>query len=957
MANYQDLKDAIKDDIKTNGNQEITGQIMQNTLLTMVNSLGKNYQYAGIATPDTNPGTPDENIFYIAIEPGQYVNFNNYEVDKYINIFKWNGSWIREKTDIPNNILVSSIGKILFDNMFVDNVSVVGSGEVLSYTTKNGYYNTRLEYTENARFTTKVFQLENNAYYVLKISICGEEPVANIVFFNENDIAIGAMRQEVINKIIKSSGAYKIGLISSAGSEEVTFKKYNSVNVDKIADLAVTESKIADLAVTESKISFGNTKNKFNPNDENVMLGYYQANSSPVQSATYNLTGYIPVKPTQKYVSSKDGVLASPRFVTFFDKDLVIQSSISLSYETTNVIQIPENSVYVRLSLFTLDWEDFQFEEGEEPTRYEPYKVLINKDVLPKVEIDNVVFSEYEYFGKNILSPDEIIKGGNHFIDTSNGKVSTSPFSAYGYTDYIPIDERGLVITGGNVAGEIIGHAVYDVNKQYIRGVRQKTVEYEPGDAYVRFSIANTEEIMIEQSLTATTPYEPYKGRKKVISSYVLPKIAIPEPTEELININLPDKIIAIVGDTLQLFYRGIIQAVNPYNYNIVVSCSKGKQYPRYWEYTPQLTDVGTTTLTITIKDENRNIINAKQCQLITKNVVKSPESKINVMCFGDSLTSAGIWCAEADRRLTGSGGVPEGKAFTNIEFVGSKKNGTTGYFGVGGWTWSHYTTKGLPAYRFEVSGISSLTIGVKYTNNGNTFTIMEVNVTDGSGNILCSVDSLTPAPEPTGVLTKVDGSGDATINYTSVAEDNRNPLWDNEANKMTFIPYANEVANGKIDVVYTLLTWNGLSAAKTDFSAIIEQVKVFADTLHSEFPNAKLKIMGVQIPSVRGGMGASYGATGTGYADWYGMVVTALNMNVAYQNFANEPGYSDFVEFVNVSSQFDTEYNMPHKDAPVNTRNEFTEWLDTNGVHPSNNGYYQIGDVVYRNFVSNYCQ
>ena len=262
MANYQDLKDAIKDDIKTNGNQEITGQIMQNTLLTMVNSLGKNYQYAGIATPDTNPGTPDENIFYIAIEPGQYVNFNNYEVDKYINIFKWNGSWIREKTDIPNNILVSSIGKILFDNMFVDNVSVVGSGEVLSYTTKNGYYNTRLEYTENARFTTKVFQLENNAYYVLKISICGEEPVANIVFFNENDIAIGAMRQEVINKIIKSSGAYKIGLISSAGSEEVTFKKYNSVNVDKIADLAVTESKIADLAVTESKISFGNTKNK-----------------------------------------------------------------------------------------------------------------------------------------------------------------------------------------------------------------------------------------------------------------------------------------------------------------------------------------------------------------------------------------------------------------------------------------------------------------------------------------------------------------------------------------------------------------------------------------------------------------------------------------------------------------------------------------------------------------------
>lgn len=515
-----------------------------------------------------------------------------------------------------------------------------------------------------------------------------------------------------------------------------------------------------------------------------------------------------------------------------------------------------------------------------------------------------------------------------------------------------------MVITGGNVKGTVIGHAVYDVNKQYIRGVRQNTVKYEPGDAYVRFSIADTEEIMIEQSLTATTPYEPYKGEKKVISSDVLPKIAIPEPTEELINISLPDKIYAVVGDTLQLFYRGIIQSVNPYNYNIVVSCSKGNQYPRYWEYTPKLLDVGTTKLAITIKDDNRNIINTKECQLVTVNVVSSPSRELKVLCFGDSLTAGGAWPAEVDRRLTGTGGEPEGKALTNIKFVGSKQKGTTGYFGVGGWTWASYTTEGKLAYRFQVSGVTSLSVGATYTNNGNTFTISEVNVTDGSGNILCSVDSLTPAPLSSGTLTKTSGNGDSTINYTSVAEDNRNPLWDNEANKMTFIPYANEVADGQIDVVYTLLSWNGQTAGRTDFSSVIEQVKVFADTLHAEFPNAKLKIMGIQVPSINGGMGSSYGATGTGYADGYGMVVTALNQNKAYQDFANSEGYSDFVEFVNVSSQFDSEYNMPYKENPVNARNsDATEKIGTNGVHPLDNGYYQIGDVVYRNFIANFCQ
>lgn len=76
MANYETLKKSVKQVIKSNGNQEITGQVLQNTLLSIISSVGANYQFVGIATPATIPGTPDGNVFYIAGE-GTYINFSN----------------------------------------------------------------------------------------------------------------------------------------------------------------------------------------------------------------------------------------------------------------------------------------------------------------------------------------------------------------------------------------------------------------------------------------------------------------------------------------------------------------------------------------------------------------------------------------------------------------------------------------------------------------------------------------------------------------------------------------------------------------------------------------------------------------------------------------------------------------------------------------------------------------
>ena len=110
MGNYKQLKDAIAAVIKTNGNQEITGAIMQNALLTIISTVGANATFEGIATPSMNPGTPDQNVFYIASENGTYSNFGGVTLTDEVAIFSnTNGSWVKSDTGIATSAKVSKL--------------------------------------------------------------------------------------------------------------------------------------------------------------------------------------------------------------------------------------------------------------------------------------------------------------------------------------------------------------------------------------------------------------------------------------------------------------------------------------------------------------------------------------------------------------------------------------------------------------------------------------------------------------------------------------------------------------------------------------------------------------------------------------------------------------------------------------------------------------------------------
>ena len=95
MANYSNLINSIKAVIKQNGTNDITGQLMQDVLVAMTNSIGRFATFAGVASPTTNPGTIDQNVFYLASIAGTYPNFGGAVVPsgKIVAFDNVSGSW------------------------------------------------------------------------------------------------------------------------------------------------------------------------------------------------------------------------------------------------------------------------------------------------------------------------------------------------------------------------------------------------------------------------------------------------------------------------------------------------------------------------------------------------------------------------------------------------------------------------------------------------------------------------------------------------------------------------------------------------------------------------------------------------------------------------------------------------------------------------------------------------
>lgn len=349
-------------------------------------------------------------------------------------------------------------------------------------------------------------------------------------------------------------------------------------------------------------------------------------------------------------------------------------------------------------------------------------------------------------------------------------------------------------------------------------------------------------------------------------------------------GVRMPPRFYAVEGDTLQLFYRGMIRDTLVSPHRPMLQADRGMALPRYWEYTPPAGSAGECALKMTLRDASGEIMASAESVLTTVPVPTSPDTPLHVVCIGDSLTAPGTWPREVYRRLCSAGGTPEGLGLSGILFCGDRQNGDVGWTGYGGWRWASYLGEGV---------------------KGGT------------------------------------GAGEVTMTA--------NPLYDSGIAKPSFGYFASRYCSGKIHVVYAMLGWNELSSTSRDLNRVMDDVRTFARLLHLDFPQARLRLVGIPMPSVCGGMGISYGASGGTYADTQGMTLMAHRLNDLYADLAGEPEFATYVSYVETAAQVDTDYVMPMTARPVNTRSTLTETIGTNGVHPSAEGYMQIADAIYR--------
>lgn len=660
----------------------------------------------------------------------------------------------------------------------------------------------------------------------------------------------------------------------------------------------------------------------------------------------------------------KKNVLSSDNIIDFFVKE----------DSGTIDIEIPEGAKYVVVNSDTDDRG--VTENGYPKARFFPSSAIVDElaesvngldakigEISEKL-VDSVVETGIEpiyekYLGKYVTPQGTI--SSNVYYDTSN------PIRIDKMVDRIKVE----VDAGNKNISRIIFLSSDSLTVSNIiwfsADTTKPVAEYEvPNDAKY-FCVAK--DVDESGKTHGDYPHIITVATKKSEISELQDKIASIEKSNGKPALNIGSKIYAVVGDTLQIFKKSIVDSLG-IPYIMKIESAKGRAYPRYWEYTPNAADVGSSEIKFSLLNVDGSVIDERIVSLITVNASNTSKNVLNI---GDSTMANGEIPIELSRRIKGTNGVattPIALALSNINVVGRIKNKdrTVGWEGTGGWTYTNYTSQCSRAVRFQVANAQSITvkdlIRIDATNSYGyyQFEVTEVNVTNGTGNIRAVFSYTTPYSS--NFLNEVSASGNlANANnsvvgsYLSFTEEFYQPFWNSTSNQFDIKTYVNDYCGNKVDYIFILLGINSLYGTKpfTSVDSVLDSCKNLLRKIHADLPNTKILLSTNNLVSQNGGLGFNYNAQ-TYFGQYDVTVINHLifDMNKAYYTLETDAEFMQYVKVINTHAQFDADNAFPTTSKNVNTRSGETESVGTNGVHPTNNGYWQIADAEFRALLAN---
>lgn len=97
---------------------------------SLIDTLNPGYQFMDVATPETNPGTPDQKVFYIANGKGIYTNFGGINVtEDEVVVLYWDTAWHKVSTGIASHAKLSELAE---QAITIEQVQFIGSRNLLN---------------------------------------------------------------------------------------------------------------------------------------------------------------------------------------------------------------------------------------------------------------------------------------------------------------------------------------------------------------------------------------------------------------------------------------------------------------------------------------------------------------------------------------------------------------------------------------------------------------------------------------------------------------------------------------------------------------------------------------------------------------------------------------------------------------------------------------------------------
>jgi hypothetical protein len=413
-------------------------------------------------------------------------------------------------------------------------------------------------------------------------------------------------------------------------------------------------------------------------------------------------------------------------------------------------------------------------------------------------------------------------------------------------------------------------------------------------------------------------------------------------------RVTIPDTLTAVVGVELNIYYDGITLGIenniisSPQGLFVQFFGSIGQSLERQYRLNPVTDDIGNHSITIKVFDMFSRMLMEKT---VTVNVIpySGPSAQKTIVQIGDSLFSGGKITTPIYDSFIALGG-------TTPIFEGSQGTAPKNHEAYGGWTFNRFATAGVLSHRFDVSGVTSISVGAVYSNNGENYTVTEVNITTGSGNINTTSDSNID-PLASGTLTKVSGSGDSSVSYSSFTEEAGNPLWNPATTELDIAYYRGNLSlEGLIDIVTIQLGVNDSFGDTFDSQAQVDLIIIDAKLIIDAFlaDNAATKII-LTLPTTGGnsrdGWAANYGSDYSKISFENNIYLLRESMLSTFDSGA----YSANVITGISGLAIDRKYGYSMTTYPVAARiTDVNIDRHTNAVHPRQEGYDQIADAYF---------